>query len=200
MYHSGNRDLQDRFHSSALAERLLEKTHRTSFTGDDVAFIQAQSFFFLATATPDGAPDCSFKGGAPGFVRVIGPAGLAFADYDGNGMFKSMGNIAANPQIGLLFIAMNDKPKRLRVNGRATLSFDDPLLAEFPGGQILVRVAAEHIFPNCPRYIPDMPAGTASPYVPHAGQAPLEPAWKSFEVFSDVVPPRHPRADPSKPG
>lgn len=198
MYHSGNRDLRDRFASRALAERLLERTHRTAFTADDKAFIESQPFFFLATAAPDGAPDCSFKGGEPGFVKVAGPSQLVFADYDGNGMFKSLGNIAANPQVGLLFIAMSATPKRLRVNGRARLAFEGPDLDAFAGGQVLVTVEAEHIFPNCPRYVPDLKESRASPYVPRAGEAPLEPAWKTFDVFADVVPPRSPRADTSR--
>jgi len=198
MYHTGNRVLQDRFGSRALADRLFGTTHRTEFTADDKAFIEAQRFFFLATASPDGEPDCSFKGGAPGFVRIAGPNRLVFADYDGNGMFKSLGNIAANPKVGLLFIAMSDSPKRLRVNGTATLAFDGPELDAFAGGQVLVAVTAEHIFPNCPRYIPDLPGGKPSRYEPHPGETPVEPVWKGFDIFKDVVPPRSARADPSK--
>jgi predicted pyridoxine 5'-phosphate oxidase superfamily flavin-nucleotide-binding protein len=197
MYHDGNRALQNRFGSRPLADRLLQVTHRTAFTPDDIAFIEAQPFFFLATASADGAPDCSFKGGAPGFVKVTAPDRLVFADYDGNGMFKSLGNIVANAQAGLLFIAMTDAPKRLRVNGRANLTFEGPELDALPGGQVLVTVTAEHIFPNCPRYIPDLEHGVPSAYVPCPGEAPVEPVWKDFGVFKDVVPPRHKRADPS---
>ena len=113
-----------------------------------------------------------------------------FPDYDGNGMFKSLGNIKANPFVGLLFIAMGESPKRLRVNGTAELDAADPMIAEFAGAQMLVKVTAEHIFPNCPRYIPDLGAGTSSVYLPRAGAAPVEPAWKGFDDFKDVVPPR----------
>ena len=190
MYHAGNRDLQAQFGSTALADRLLEKTHRTQFTDGDRAFIEGATFFFLATADPDGRPDCSFKGGPAGFVRVTAPNRLAFPDYDGNGMFKSLGNIKANPFVGLLFIAMGESPKRLRVNGTAELDAADPMIAEFAGAQMLVKVTAEHIFPNCPRYIPDLGAGTSSVYLPRAGAAPVEPAWKGFDDFKDVVPPR----------
>jgi predicted pyridoxine 5'-phosphate oxidase superfamily flavin-nucleotide-binding protein len=126
----------------------------------------------------------------PGFVRVTGPAEVAFPDYDGNGMFKSLGNILENPSVGLLFIAMGETPRRLRVNGTATVARDDPALADFTGGQLLVRVQARAIFPNCPRYIPT--AEGASPYVPRRGVSPVEPAWKSFDEFRDVVPPRAP--------
>jgi predicted pyridoxine 5'-phosphate oxidase superfamily flavin-nucleotide-binding protein len=189
MYHAGNRDMQERFGSTALANRLLQVTHRTAFTEGDKSFIESRAFFFLATATPEGAPDCSFKGGPPGFVRVTGPNTLVWPDYDGNGMFKSLGNVVANPQIGLLFIAMEEAPKRLRVNGRAEISFDDPMMAEFHGAQALVRVTAEHIFPNCPRYIPNIKDSEPSIYTPCEAE-PVEPAWKGFEDFRDVVPGR----------
>jgi predicted pyridoxine 5'-phosphate oxidase superfamily flavin-nucleotide-binding protein len=190
MYHQGNRELQDRFGSRALADRLESAVRRAQFTEDDAAFIAAQSFFFLATADGDGRPDCSYKGGGPGFVRVLAPDLLAFPDYDGNGMFKSLGNLAVNPHVGLLFLGVGEAPKRLRVNGRAALSFDDPLIAEIPGAQALVKVTPTDIFPNCPRYIPRLEVTQPSEYVPRADAPPVEPKWKSFEVFRDVVPPR----------
>jgi hypothetical protein len=105
-------------------------------------------------------------------------------------MFKSLGNIKANPQVGLLFITMESKPQRLRVNGRATVHLEDPMIDQFPGAQAIVRVTPEHIFPNCPRYIPDVKAQTRSIYIPLEGVEPVEPAWKGFEIFRDVVPER----------
>ncbi len=192
MYHDGNRQLQDRFDSRRISDKLEEKLTRAAFTADDKAFIESVPFFFLATADAQGRPDCSFKGGMPGFVRVTGASELAFPDYDGNGMFKSLGNLTVNPHVGLLFIAMNDKPKRLRVNGSARVSFDDPLLRETVGAQLIVRVAARAIFPNCPRYIPTMRVVAPSIYVPRPNCEPVEPAWKSFEDFEDHVHPRQP--------
>ena len=190
MYHEGNRALQDAFGSRALADRLEDKLKRDRFTPDDAAFIESVGFFFLATADAQGRPDCSFKGGPPGFVRIAAPDLLVWPDYDGNGMFKSLGNIAANPHVGLLFIAMGEAPKRLRINGRAEVVEDDPLMAQVPGAQLLVRLTPTDIFPNCPRYVPDMRLVEPSAYVPAAGIPPLEPKWKSFEMFADVVPPR----------
>ena len=190
MYHDGNRALQDAFGSRALADRLDEKLRRDRFTEGDAEFIQAQSFFFLATADAEGRPDCSFKGGPPGFARIAAPDLLVFPDYDGNGMFKSLGNIAANPHVGLLFIAMGEKPGRLRVNGRAEVVADDPAMAGIPGAQLLVKVTPTDIFPNCPRYIPRMTLEEPSIYAPAPGAAPVEPKWKAFPDFADVVPPR----------
>ncbi|KAB2881683.1 MAG: pyridoxamine 5'-phosphate oxidase family protein [Albidovulum sp.] len=188
LFHDGNRELQDQFGSRGIADRLEQVTLRREFSAEDRAFIEAAAFFFLATADAGGRPDCSFKGGAPGFVRVTASDEIAFPDYDGNGMFKSLGNIRANPEVGLLFIAMGERPRRLRVNGTATLARDDADLGAFFGAQLLVRVRARAIFPNCPRYIPG-PDGP-SIYIPRAGTPPVEPAWKSFDAFRDAVPPR----------
>ena len=192
MYHEGNRRLQDRFDSRRISDRLEEKLTHTEFSDDDKEFIGNASYFFLATADAEGRPDCSFKGGMPGFVRVTGAAELAFPDYDGNGMFKSLGNALVNPNIGMLFIAMHGKPKRLRVNGRATVRDDDPLLTETVGSQLIVRVTARAIFPNCPRYIPNMQLTEPSIYAPRAGHETPEPAWKCFDILKDCVHPRQP--------
>lgn len=191
MYHEGNRRLQDQFESRRIADRL-ETFTRTQFTPDDRAFIEGASYFFLATADAEGRPDCSFKGGMPGFVTVTGPSELAFPDYDGNGMFKSLGNILVNVEVGMLFIALHGKPRRLRVNGTATVSNKDPLLERTVGAQLMVRVSARSIFPNCPRYIPAMQSIGPSIYVPRAGQDPPEPAWKGFADFKDCIHPRQP--------
>src|SRR5437879_3270144 len=194
LYHEGNRQLQDAFDSRRIADRLEDKLTRTAFTAEDRAFIESVIYFFVATADADGRPDCSFKGGAPGFVRVTAPDEIAFPDYDGNGMFKSLGNLAVNANVGLLFIDLHERPRRLRVNGSATVSRDDPLLAATIGAQLIVRVTARAIFPNCPRYIPKMQLVENSVYVPQPGCDPVEPAWKSFELFKDYVHPRQPVA------
>jgi predicted pyridoxine 5'-phosphate oxidase superfamily flavin-nucleotide-binding protein len=191
MYHEGNRSLQDRFDSRRIADRLVEVLHRTVFTEEDRAFIESRSMFFLATADAQGAPDCSYKGGRPGFVRVVGPAELAFPSYDGNGMFKSLGNVLSNPQVGLLFIDF-ETPKRLRVNGSASIDPADPLLGSFEGAQLVVRVRAAHVFPNCPRYIHRLSLGEISAYVPAPGHEPPVPAWKQMDAFRDYLPRQEP--------
>ncbi len=190
LFHDGNRELQDLFSSRGMANRLEQVILRHQFSDSDRAFIESAEFFFLATADAEGRPDCSFKGGPPGFVRVTGSDELAFPDYDGNGMFKSLGNIIANPNVGILFIRMGDRPARLRVNGTAALSRDDPAMGDFVGAQLMVRFRARVIFPNCPRYIPGRDA--PSEYIPRPGVLPVEPAWKDFDEFRDTVPPRAP--------
>ena len=190
MFHDGNRRLQDQFDSRRISDRLEEKLTRQAFTDSDRAFIEQSMFFFLATADAEGRPDCSFKGGTPGFVKVMGPSELAFPDYDGNGMFKSLGNIVVNPGVGLLFIDMGEKPRRLRVNGTASVSRDDPLMQRFAGAQLLVRVKARAIFPNCPRYIVTPGGEEPSKYAPRPDYRPPEPAWKGFDDFKDYIHPR----------
>ena len=151
LYHDGNRRLQDEFDSRRIADRLEEKLTRTAFTDDDKAFIESATYFFLATADAEGRPDCSFKGGMPGFVRITGPSELAFPDYDGNGMFKSLGNLCVNANVGMLFIDLHEKPRRLRVNGTATVSREDPLLAAH-------RRRAAHGARDRARDLPQLPA------------------------------------------
>ena len=186
VYHEGMRALQDRFDTRRLADRLDDKLGRTEFTREDREFIESRRFFFLATADAQGRPDCSYKGGEPGFVRVTGANELAFPSYDGNGMFRSLGNVLANSSVALLFIDF-EKPNRLRVNGTASISDADPLLAAFEGAQLVVRVRATLVFPNCPRYIHRMAMVEASPYAPRPGHTPPVPKWKRFEAFRDVL-------------
>jgi uncharacterized protein len=196
MYHDGSRSLQDRFDSRRIADRLVEILHRVRFTQEDREFIESRPMFFLATADADGWPDCSYKGGRPGFVRVISEDTLAFPSYDGNGMFKSLGNVLRNPRVGLLFMDF-EKPKRLRVNGVASIDFADPLLSGFEGAQLVVRVRAQHVFPNCPRYIHRMSLEEISAYAPAAGHEPPVPAWKEMEAFRDYLP-RSTPGDPAE--
>jgi uncharacterized protein len=186
-YHGGMRELQDRFDTRRLADRLDERLGRAAFRADDQAFIESRTLLFLATADAEGRPDCSYKGGLPGFVRVVGPEELEFPSYDGNGQFRSLGNVLANPAVGLLFIDF-ESPRRLRVNGRARLLDDPEALARHHGAQLVVRVRALRIFPNCPRYIHRGSAGELSADVPRPGHEPPPAAWKSMPSVADVLP------------
>lgn len=187
MYHAGSRSLQDAFDTRRLADRLQQRLSRSAFTAEDTAFIASQAMFMLATADADSCPECSYKGGAPGFVQVLDQHTLAFPSYDGNGMFRSLGNLLVNPRVGLLFIDF-EQPKRLRVQGFAGVEPGDPLMQRFAGAQRVVRVRVERIFPNCPRYIHPMKRLAISDHAPRAGHAPPDAAWKQFEMFRDVLP------------
>jgi predicted pyridoxine 5'-phosphate oxidase superfamily flavin-nucleotide-binding protein len=188
-YHEGMRQLQDARETRPIADRLAQVTLRKAFTDEDRAFIQRSPMFFIATADAQGHPDCSYKGGLPGFVRVLDDQTLAIPDYDGNGMYRTWGNVLVNPHVGLMFLDF-EQPKRLRINGTARISDTDPLRAEFPGAVFIVRVTAASIFPNCPRYLHKMQLVEHSVYAPRPDYTPPVPAWKTFEVFRDALPAR----------
>ncbi len=185
--------MQDQFDSRRIADRLEHVTLHDQFSAGDIAFIEASDMFFLATADADGWPDVSYKGGLPGFVRVTANNELAFPSYDGNGMFMSMGNLLVNPKVGLLFVNFQ-KPNRMRVQGTASVNDDDPLMSSFPGAQLIVRVKAERIFPNCPRYIHKMALVERSVYAPRPDYEPPVPEWKCMPEFSDALPREGPAA------
>jgi uncharacterized protein len=187
MYHAGSRAIQDRFDSRRIADRLEQVTVHTELSEWDAEFIAQASMFFLATADADGWPDCSYKGGLPGFVAVLDARTLAFPSYDGNGMFRSLGNIAVNPRVGILFIDF-ERVGRMRVNGSATILFDEDLLAKFEGAQAVVRVDIQRVFPNCPRYIHRMQVLEHSVYAPAPGHVPPVPDWKRSPDFRDALP------------
>jgi hypothetical protein len=186
LYHDGNRHWQDRFDTRRLADRIEERLDRDTFDGDDRAFIERQEMFFLATADADGMPQCSYKGGDPGFVRVVDASTLAFPNYDGNGTYLSLGNLLRNPQVGMLFIDFA-APKRLRVNGIASIADDDPLLTSYPEAQLVVRVRATHVLPNCPRYVHRMEIVERSRFVPHEACETPVPDWKRRSWSRDVL-------------
>jgi predicted pyridoxine 5'-phosphate oxidase superfamily flavin-nucleotide-binding protein len=197
MYHDASRRLQERFDTRRLADRIEERLVRDHIDEDDRAFIQDRDMFFLATADADGKPQCSYKGGEPGFVRVLDERTLAFPSYDGNGMYLSAGNVLVNQCVGLLFIDFEGR-KRLRLNGIASVADDDPLLAEYPEAQMVVRVRATEVFPNCPRYIHEYRLVKRSRFVPKRECETPVPQWKRSEWAHDVLPSDDPAADPSR--
>ena len=187
LYHSGNRALQDRFDTRRLADRLEDVKVSATIGDGDRAFIESMDMFFLATADEQGRPNCSYKGGEPGFVRVLDERTLAFPSYDGNGMFVSAGNVLVNAEVGLLFISF-ERQRRLRLNGTASIDPDDELAPSWPGALLVVRVRAREVFPNCPRYIHRYELVERSRFVPRAGTEPPVPEWKTREWARDVLP------------
>jgi predicted pyridoxine 5'-phosphate oxidase superfamily flavin-nucleotide-binding protein len=190
-YHGGSRDLQDRFDTRRLADRILQRLVVDHISDADRAFIEARDMFFLATVGEDGQPSCSYKAGDPGFVRVVDARSIAFPNYDGNGMFLSMGNVTRNRKVGILFIDF-EQPRRLRLSGEASISADDHLLGSYPEAQFIVRVAVTQVFPNCPRYIHKYTLVERSSFVPHAGCATPVPNWKKNDWAADVLPENDP--------
>jgi predicted pyridoxine 5'-phosphate oxidase superfamily flavin-nucleotide-binding protein len=186
MYHEGMRALQDRYGGRKVADRLEQHRKHASFTEDDKAFIESAPFFFLATTWRDSV-DCSMKGGLPGFVRVTAPNELSWPDYDGNRMYRSLGNILKNPKVGLLFVRFDAKSTRLRLSGLARIDESEAALAGLPGARRVVRVTAEIIYYNCPRNVPEMAYVEPSVYSPRSDYTPPEPEWKSRDYIRDVL-------------
>jgi hypothetical protein len=195
-YNEGSRRLQDQFDTRRLADRLAERA-RDHIDPDDRAFIEARDMFFIATTDEHGQPQCSYKGGDPGFVRVVDERTIAFPVYDGNGMFLTAGNMLVSPRVGLLFIDFEGR-KRLRLNGTASVDDADPLLAEYPEAKLMVRVTAAEVFANCPRYIHEYRLVQRSRFVPQAERETPVPGWKRREWAHDVLPAGDPAHDETR--
>lgn len=185
LYGDAHRALHEQFDSTRLAT-LLETLDAKEVSPAHQAFIESRDMFWIATVDQEGRPQCQYKGGAPGFVRVVNPTTIVFPSYDGNGRYHSMGNISATGQVGLLFLDF-ETPNRVRVQGRATLSADDPLLAEYPGAELIVRVAVTDVIINCPRYIPKMQRVAAPNSLPSADKPQAFAQWKRIDLVQDAL-------------
>ena len=186
-YHPAQRELQDKFDSRRLADRVADIIVHDSLTDSDRAFIESRDMLFLSTVDPQGRPTVSYKGGEVGFVKVLDDKTIAFAGYDGNGMFLSAGNISANAAVGLLFIDFN-QPQRLRLHGAASVSTNDDLMNVFIGATYIIRITVRDIFINCSRYIHRYEKIESSHYIPKAHCEPPIPEWKQLDIIQDVLP------------
>jgi len=190
-FNDDHRYWQDQFDTRRVADRIDELLVSERIDDHAKAYIEARDMFFLATCDADGNPQCSYKGGDPGFVRVIDDRTIAFPVYDGNGMFLSLGNIRGHANVGMLFIDF-ENPNRMRVNGVATVDLDDPLLGEMTGAALVVRVRTTQVFPNCSRYIHKMQTVERSDFVPKPNvEAPI-PDWKRMTWAQEYLPENDP--------
>ena len=189
-YHDGMRALQDRFDGRRVADGLAANRRRWDFWDDDRAMIESAPFFFIATSYGDYT-DCSLRSGMPGFVKIVGPGRIEFPEYDGNSMYRTMGNISRNPNVGLLFVKFDGKTVRIRINGRASILDDADTLARHHAAKLVVRVECE-LFSNCPRSVHDLQTGTLSPYLPRPGYQTPAPEWKSRDYLKDILPANDP--------
>jgi uncharacterized protein len=194
-YHGGSRSLQERFDTRAIADRIDELLVSDTIDPGHRAFIEARDMFFLATADAEGRPTCSYKGGEPGFVRVLDPQTLAFPNYDGNGMYLSTGNMLLNPDVGMLFIDF-ERGHRMRLEGTASIDLEDPLRADYPEAQFVVRVRSRAVYPNCPRYIHRYELVRRSRFVPRTDCLTPVPEWKRSDWAYDALPAHDPARDP----
>jgi predicted pyridoxine 5'-phosphate oxidase superfamily flavin-nucleotide-binding protein len=187
LYEPSHRSMQAQFDTQRLADRIEQKLFRTALAPEDKSFIERLDLFFLATVNAKGEPSCSYKGGDPGFVRVLDSETVMFPNYDGNGMFLSMGNVAANGHVAMLFIDLCN-PKRLRVNGTARIEPAAFAVPAYPESQFVTVVSVREVFPNCPRYVHKFALVERSQFVPHAGCDTPVPNWKKSDWARDVLP------------
>lgn len=113
-------------------------------TSQQQQWIAHTDTFFIASYHPAGGADASHRGGYPGFVRVLSDRLLLFPDYAGNNMFNTLGNIATNPQTGLLFIDF-ESGSTLQLTGKASIIWDAQQMAEFVGAERLVEFEIEQV-------------------------------------------------------
>lgn len=187
IYSEHHRKIQADFDTENLANAVEQTIVHEAVMDNDKAFIESRDMFFLSTIDAEGRPTVSYKGGDPGFIRVVDEKTLAFPSYDGNGMFYSMGNISGNGQVGLLFIDF-ENPYRLRLHGEASLDKNDPLMSDYKEADLIVRIKVTKIWQNCPRYIHKYVKEDKSSFVPRDGQDTPMPNWKRMDKIQPVLP------------
>lgn len=189
IYGKQHETMQKKFDTKRLADSVGENIVQPEISDDSKSFIESRDMFFLTTVDHRGYPTCSYKGGNPGFVKVLDSKTLVFPSYDGNGMFLSMGNITSHNKIGMLFINF-ETPHRLRVHGIATVNSDDVLIKDFYEAELIVRVNITEIFENCPRYIHHYKRINSSKYIPQPECKTPVAQWKRIDVLQDALPSR----------
>ena len=189
LYGDQHRALQDEFGTRKMADRIEQLASKTEFDEESKGFIEAMDMFFLSTVDHLGRPTVSYKGGDPGFVKIVDSTTLVFSSDDGNGMFLSMGNASRNSHVGMLFISF-ERPHRIRVQGTPSISRNDPLMADYKEADFIVRVKLSELWQNCPRYIHRYQKVNPSRYVPREHcETPLA-EWKHVDLVQDVLVPR----------
>lgn len=185
LYEDSHRALHEQFDSTRIAS-ALEEMDADHIEEQHMPFIESRDFFFLATVDSQGRPQAQYKGGAPGFVKIVDPKTLVFPSYDGNGRYHSMGNIGATNKIGMMFLDF-ESPNRLRIQGEATVSADDPMMSEYHEAELIVRVNVTDVIINCPRYIHKMTRVKDSHNVPVAGKQTPFAQWKRIDDMQEAL-------------
>lgn len=182
-----HRAFQDKFDTRRIADTIEGGFMVDEISESDQAFIESRDMFWLSTVDENGSPTVSYKGGDPGFVRVVDNKTIVFPSYNGNGTFYSMGNISGAGKVGMLFMDFQ-KPIRLRVQGTATVSADDPLMDSYKEAQLVIRVTVDLMYPNCPRYVHRMDKVGPSRYVPRENVDTPLAGWKRIDILQDALP------------
>ena len=192
-YHEGMREFQDIFDGRRTADAIEKHRKHYEFWEDEIEIIQSSNFFFIASSWNDYI-DCNIKSGDPGFVKVLDNGVIEYPEYDGNSMYRTAGNIFKNPNVALLFVNFDGKTRRIRINGEASIHQDVQSLKKHYGAKFIVRIQCE-IYPNCPRYIPNLEDKINSVHIPREGKGtPPAPEWKERDYIKNILP----KTDPHK--
>ncbi len=191
MYGTGARSLQDEFDSRRLADRLVDVTLHNELDDGDIALIRDQATVWIATVDADGWPDVSYKGGERGFVEVVDRTELQIPIYNGNGMWRTLGNVRDNGRVALLFVD-HDRPWRVRIHATGTVRTDATTIERHIGAEAVLAIRIGRVFPNCGRYIHQQ--GEISRFVPRPDEATPVPDWKELPFLNEVLP----DTDPAK--
>ena len=186
--------LQKKYRGEKVADRLLQHRVYKTISPEYQEFIESSHFFFIASGG-HSTIDCSIKAGDPGFVKVFSPTQVCWADYDGNRMYRTLGNILEQPMVSLLFVDFVEPTKKatakrtvkLRIIGEATIDDSPEALVLFHGSKRVVKLKVDHVFPNCPRYLPSMEFKESSLYTPRVDYNPPKPEWKTRNYIIDVL-------------
>jgi len=192
-FHEGMREFQDEFDGRKVADAIERHRKHYAFWDDEREWIESAQFFFIASAFREYV-DCNIKSGDSGFVKIVGDNVIEYPEYDGNSMYRTLGNIKRNPNVGLLFVRFDGKSRRIRINGKASIHTEREFLERHYGAKAVVRIECE-LYPNCPRYIPNLTEDASSPYIPRRDESPPPaPEWKRRDYIREILP----RDDPHR--
>ena len=128
-----------------------------------------------------------FESSGSRLVKIVGENVIEYPEYDGNSMYRTLGNIKRNPNVGLLFVKFDGKNRRIRINERASIHTEKEFLERHYGAKFVVRIEFE-LYPNCPRYIPNLTEKTSSSHVPRKDEAPPPPPeWKRRDYIREIL-------------
>jgi uncharacterized protein len=185
-YHDASRRLQRRFGTEELAAHIARRYVLDALEPAHVEWIRGASAVYVATVDARGFPECSYKGGLPGFIQVLDSRTLELPAYDGNGMYRTLGNASAQPRVGLLFL-FPELPAKLRVNGACEVLTEPSAVAPHIGADAVLRVHIREVFENCPRYLHDPVTGEYSAHCPRPDYRPPDPAWKLKPEYDGLL-------------
>ena len=182
-YSSSQKIIQKKYKGFKVAEALLKNRVHNKLLPEYKSLIKKSRFFIISTIG-EKYPEVSIKSGYKGFLKIINSNLLEFIDYDGNRMFRTIGNIKSNHFISLLIFDLDmpdtkDKPNtpvKLRILGKAKCVTKNKIR--------LIRISIDFAFSNCPRYLPNYKFISDSKFVKNKK---LTPEWKKRSYIKNIL-------------